>query len=156
MALISSPSRFRKIARLVKHWRLAPFQCRSRVGGQRPLLRARERPSARCARTTSRQCRFLSCRYETAFACERVRSLSSGHALFLSEHADGDEGKEVREVLMPVTNWTREQGVAGNSAYTVHYPGQPELRGPDYQTALVNFERVVVLSCGPTNLLYET
>jgi hypothetical protein len=75
--------------------------------------------------------------------------------LFLNEHADSDEGEEVREVLMPETNWTREQGIVGNSAYAVHYPGQAELRGPAYRAVVANSERVVVLSSGPTNLRYE-
>jgi hypothetical protein len=76
--------------------------------------------------------------------------------IFLSEHADSDEGEEVREVLTPETNWTHEHGVVGNSAYAVHYPGEAELRGPDCRAVVVSSERVVVLSSGPTNLRYET
>jgi hypothetical protein len=64
--------------------------------------------------------------------------------IFLTEHADNDEGEEVHEVLMPKANWTRERGVVDNSAYAVLYPGQAEIREPDYRAVVANVERVVI------------
>ena len=75
--------------------------------------------------------------------------------LFIDQYADSDESDEVREVYIPTSAWTHEQGRYGGSEYDVRYPGSPQPREGGYTDVVHKRESVIVLSAGPTNLRFE-
>jgi hypothetical protein len=75
--------------------------------------------------------------------------------LFLDSYADVGESDEISHVIIPEESWLHETGCNSRERYEIRVPiaerGDVE---PERTDVAQRFERVVVLSNGPTNLRY--
>ncbi|CAL8473564.1 hypothetical protein [Caballeronia sp. S22] len=75
--------------------------------------------------------------------------------LFLENYADMGESDEISNVLIPQTPWVHETGAYFGDRYEIRLPASERGEVESGRTDVVQrFERVVVLSNGPTNLRF--
>ncbi|SDJ36529.1 hypothetical protein SAMN04487926_14534 [Paraburkholderia steynii] len=71
--------------------------------------------------------------------------------LFLDGYADLSEVDEVFDVIVPVEEWTHEQGKHGGAEYSVRYPDAFEPCDEEYTDVTHVAQRVALITNGPTN-----
>lgn len=89
---------------------------------------------------------------------EQLMNVDPGSVvLYLDSYADVEESDEVREAFVDSNLWTYEKGMNHGEPYEKRYPYGPRISdGQGHEVLSQSFERVVVLSDGPTNLRYLT